>query len=385
MRRSFRNILRLIRIARVLARHDALFLIDLLGLGPWPRRIARVVMGSPRAKSKGLRKGQRVAAALQELGPSFIKFGQTWSTRGDFVGKKVAADLAELRDRLPPFPTSEARATIESQLGQPLGEIFSSFDDAPVAAASIAQVHFAVTNDGEEVAVKVLRPGIEAAFARDLDLYMWLAKIANRTHPQAARLKPIEIVENFSRLVDLEMDLRYEAAAASEVLQNFEDDPCFVAPEVDWVRTSRRVLTTARVHGVSLANREDLLAAGIDPKIVVANLLRAFLTQVFHDGFFHADLHPGNLFADPDGNILAVDFGIMGRLDLQSRTFLAELLLAFINRDYRRAAEVHFDAGYIPRGQPLDTFAQALRSIGEPIFGLPANEISIGNLLAHLL
>ncbi len=385
MRRAVRNIVRLIRIARILARYDALFLLDFLELGPVPARLARLVLGRRRPGRQPLRRGQRIAAALQELGPSFIKFGQSWSTRADLIGERMAGDLGELRDRLPPFSVEAARATIESEFDRPVDELFPHFEPVPVAAASIAQVHFAVTAEGREVAVKVLRPGIEAAFRRDLDLFQWLAELVERTQPQARRLKPVEIVRNFAAIVDLEMDLRSEAAAASELARNFEGDPRFRVPEVDWARTSRRVLTLERMAGTSLNDRAALDEAGIDATTVTENLLRTFLTQVFHDGFFHADLHPGNLFADADANLLAVDFGIMGRLDLQTRIFVADLLLAFLKRDYERAAEVHFEAGYVPRGQSLNAFTQALRAIGEPILGRPAQEISIGRLLAQLL
>ncbi|MCH8111601.1 MAG: 2-polyprenylphenol 6-hydroxylase [Proteobacteria bacterium] len=384
MFRAARNILRLISIARILARNDALFVLDLLGLGPLPARLARLFLRGPRRGSR-LRQGQRLAAALLELGPAFIKFGQTWSTRADLIGEEMADDLAELRDRLPPFPSDQARQTVVKELGRPIEELFSEFTDQPTAAASIAQVHFAVTMEGEDVAVKVLRPGIEAAFQRDIELLLWLAEIAERTQPAIRRLKPVEVVRSFSDVVDIEMDLRFEAAAASELRQNFEDDPTFQVPTVNWPLTSRRVLTLARITGTPLDDRQSLLDAGIEPKTVITNLLNAFLRQVFRDGFFHADLHPGNLFADADGNILAVDFGIMGRLDMQSRLFLAELLLAFLLRDYWRAAEVHFEAGYIPADQSLEAFAQACRSIGEPILGKPATEISIGRLLSQLL
>ena len=385
MFRALRNILRLIGIARTLARHDALSTLDLLGLGPWPQRVARFSLRGPRPSVRGLRRGQRLVLALQELGPSFIKFGQTWSTRADLVGEDMARDLGELRDRLPPFPTGQARDTVVEELGRPIDELFATFDDQPVAAASIAQVHYAVTVDGDEVAVKVLRPGIEEAFHRDIRLFMWLAEVVERTQPSMRRLKPVAVVANFARIVDLEMDLRYEAAAASELAENFDGDATFGVPSIDWQRTSRRVLTLERMIGVGLSEPGDLTAAGIDRGVVVTNLLQGFLRQVFRDGFFHADLHPGNLFADADGNVLAVDFGIMGRLDRQSRLYLSDLLLAFLKRDYWRAAEVHFEAGYVPADQSLSAFAQACRSIGEPILGRPAKEISVARLLAQLL
>jgi ubiquinone biosynthesis protein len=380
-----RNILRLVRIAHTLARHDALFLLDMLGYGPWPRRLGRFFLPGPRAEMRGLRRGQRLVAALEALGPAFIKFGQTLSTRADLVGDAFAADLATLRDRLAPFPGEAAIEVIEEAFDGALEALFLSFDEKPVAAASIAQVHYAVTTDGREVAVKVLRPGIERAFGRDIDLFRWLARIAAATQPSMRRLKPVEVIDKFAESSFREMDLSLEAAAASELGQNFDDDATYVVPEVDWARTGPRVLTVERVAGISLGSRDALIDAGVDLDTVVTNLLAAFLHQVFRDGFFHGDMHPGNLFADADGNILAVDFGIMGQLDIKDRRYLADLMLAFLTRDYWRAAEVHFEAGYVPADQSLDAFAQACRAIGEPVLGKPANEISIARLLAQLL
>ncbi len=382
MFRALRNLFRLFRIVRTLGRHDALFLLRVINLGGlvpllrlvfWPRRAAR-----------RMRPGERIAAALQDLGPAFIKFGQTWSTRPDLIGPEIAADLASLRDRLTPFPTSLAIATIERELGKPLATIFSAFGE-PVAAASIAQVHYAVTSDGREVAVKVLRPGIEQRFQRDIDLFFWLAGIAERNVPAMQRLKPVAVVQKFAEGTIIEMDLTLEAAAADEVGENFTGDPTYQVPAVDWERTSQRVLTLQRVSGISIADHAAMAAAGVDSQVVVRNLLWGFLHQVFRDGFFHGDMHPGNLFVDTEGNILAVDFGIMGRLDLQSRRYLADLMLAFLTRDYRRVAEVHFEAGYVPAHKSLDAFAQACRAIGEPVLGRPAHEVSIARLLGQLL
>ena len=385
MLRSLRNFTRLLGIARILMRHDALFPLETFDLGRVVARATRLLGGRAAGRLAGLREGQRLALALQALGPSFIKLGQLLSTRSDLVGEAVAGDLSDLRDRLPPFPAEAARATLAEGLGRPADEIFSSFEDVPLAAASIAQVHAAVTAEGAEVAVKVLRPGIEAAFRRDLDLFYWLAEIAERTHQGVRRLKPVAIVRTFNDIVDLEMDLRLEAAAASELAENFADDDTFAVPAVDWERTAQRILTTARAHGIPIADREALIAAGVDLPQVAANLVRAFLNQAFRDGFFHADLHPGNLFVEAEGRrILAVDFGIMGRLDRRERRYIAELLLAFLTADYRRAAEVHVEAGYVPRTKSVEAFAQACRSIGEPIFGRPSGEISIGRLLAQL-
>ena len=380
MFRGVRHLVRLLSIARILARHDALFPLDQMGV---PRGFTRLVRLVARGHGAG-RPGQRLVAALHELGPSFVKFGQALSTRADLVGADLADDLGELRDRLPPFPADQARATIAAELGQPIEQLFADFSDTPIAAASIAQVHNAVSSDGREVAVKVLRPGIEAAFRRDIDLFHWLAGLVERLQTGWRRLKPVEVVTTFAETVAIEMDLRLEAAAASELAENFAGDATFRMPAVDWTRTARRVLTLERIGGVPIGDREALLAAGHDLDRVVENLFRAFLNQAFRDGFFHADLHPGNLFVDADDTILAVDFGIMGRLDKATRAYVADLLLAFVTGDYRRAAEVHFEAGYVAPSKSLDTFSQACRSIGEPIFGRPSSEMSIGRLLAQL-
>jgi ubiquinone biosynthesis protein len=380
--RSLRNLARLLRILLSLARHDALFPLDrTAGVAPF-LRITRLVRR--RGAGAGARPGERLAAALTEMGPSFIKLGQMLSTRADLLGDEITEDLALLQDRLPPFPGRRARALIEAEFEQPISDLFQSFDDEAVAAASIAQVHFAVTTDGREVAVKVLRPGIARAFARDIDLFLWLARLTERTQPALRRLKPVEVVETFAQSVQLEMDLRFEAAAASELAENFAGDPSFRVPRIDWLRTGRTVLTTERIAGIRVDDREALLAAGHSIDDLLRSAAGAFFKQVFRDGFFHADLHPGNIFVDSDGALAVVDFGIMGRLDRETRYYLADMLIGFLSGDYRRVAEVHFDAGYVPRRRSIDAFTQACRSIGEPILGKPLNEISIGSLLGQL-
>lgn len=331
-----------------------------------------------------MRPGERLALALQALGPAFIKLGQALAVRSDLVGDDISADLSALQDRLPPFPGVEARATIEAELDHPLDEIFDTFDDEPVAAASIAQVHRAVTADGTDVAVKVLRPNIEAAFGLDLDLMLWLAELAERLKPELRRLKPVDVVHTVAESVEIEMDLQFEAAAADELRDNFADEAAFRVPTVDWTRTARRVLTTSWVSGTRINEREALLEAGHDLEAIVANMAKVLFLQVFRDGFFHADMHPGNLFIDVDGVVNAVDFGIMGRLDKKTRQFLAEMLLGFLTGDYRRVANVHVKAGYVPADQSVEAFAQAARSIAEPILGLASNEISLARLLAQL-
>jgi len=379
--RSARNLLRLLQIAFILARYDALFLLDLL---PDVFQLLRVFRLLRLREVDSLRPGQRLAAALQHLGPSFIKLGQALATRADLLGEAIANDLTSLQDRLPPFPVEEARAIIAAEFGRKVEDIFAKFDNTPVAAASIAQVHFAVTHQGEEVAVKILRPGIEAAFARDLDLFFWLAQLLERAQPAFLRLRPVEVVRTLADSVRLEMDLRLEAAAASEFGENFAGDLGFRVPRINWPLTSRRVLTLERIHGLRIDHREALIAAGHDLGAILEEASRAFFNQVFRDGFFHADLHPGNLFVDAKGTIVAIDFGIMGRLDRKTRYYLADMLLGFLTGDYRRVAEVHFEAGYVPAHQSIDTFTQACRSIGEPILGRPLHEISLGRLLAQL-
>ena len=381
MFRALRNAWRLLRMAVSFARHDALFPLESLGIAP--ALIAWARLFAPRQDPR--RPGERLAAALQDMGPSFIKLGQALSTRADLLSEEVAADLARLQDHIPAFPGAEARRIVESELGQPLGNIFSQFDDVPVAAASIAQVHFAVTADGRDVAVKVLRPGIAKAFEQDLDLFYWVAELVERTQPRFRRLKPVESVRAFADVVRVEMDLRMEAAAAEELGENFADDPNYRAPKIDWDRTAERVMTQERVDGIPIGDRDAIIAAGHDPHEIMRKCAEAFFYQVFRDGFFHADMHGGNAFVDRQGTIVPVDFGIMGRVDPDTRGYLAELLVAFLRRDYHAVAEVQFRAGYVPPDQSLETFAQACRSIGEPIFGKPSHQISIARLLAQML
>ena len=372
-------------LARTLARHDALFGLEELAITPAVIRISRLLAkGATDRESCNLRPGQRLARALNEAGPSFIKLGQALATRSDFLGDELARDLSDLQDKLPPFETAQACYIIEEEFGKPLETIFSYFSKIPVAAASIAQVHFAITSEGAEVAVKVLRPGVEAAFKRDLELMRWVAGMIILAKPDLKRLKPIESVETLAETVEQEMDLRYEAAAACEIGENFKNDDDFHVPKVDWQRTGRRVLTTERLSGVPLDQRDAIIAAGHNPEEILRKASNASFKQVFRDGFFHADVHPGNLFVLDTGAIGAVDFGIMGRLDLKTRRWLGEMLQAFLIRDYRRVAEIHFEAGLVPHNKSVDVFAQACRSIAEPILDRPQNEISIARLLGQL-
>jgi ubiquinone biosynthesis protein len=383
MLRSFRNLGRLWAIARSFAQHDALFLLEIHPAGRSGARIAKTLW---RTKSdvKDKRPGERLALALTALGPTFIKFGQALSIRADLLGDEVTADLTRLQDRLPPFPFAQAKATVEEDFGVPLTALYTSFDEEPVAAASIAQVHFAVDTDGREVAVKILRPGVKAAFARDTETLLWLAELAERHAPHLTRLKPVDVVRTFAESVRIEMDLRFEAAAAQEMAENFAGDSSFRVPGVDWQRTAERVLTLERVSGARVDDFAAVAATGVDSVGLVRTAAEVFFKMVFRHGFFHADMHPGNLFVAADGTLIGMDFGIMGRVDAATQKTLGEMLLGFLTRDYRRVAEVHIEAGYVPADKSVDAFAQAARSIAEPILGKPIAEISIARLLGQL-
>ena len=380
MRRTAKNIWRLVRVTWILGRYDALFLLTDAKIAPFITWIAGL---APRRRGLG-RKGERLAAALQVLGPSFIKFGQALSTRPDLIGEEVASELSELQDRLPPFSGRAARQIVERELNQPLDTLFAEFDIEPVAAASIAQVHLATTAQGKEVAVKVLRPGIEEAFAADVSFFYWLARMTLRGRPQMRRLKPVEAVAMMEKTVAVEMDMRMEAAAASELRSNSAGDPDFHVPRVDWQRTAQRVLTLERVDGIRVDDMDGLARAGIEPNRIIAITTAALFRQVFRNGFFHADPHPGNIFVDDAGGVTVVDFGIMGRLDEKTRIYLADMLMGFLEGDYRKVADIHLRAGYVPESQSRQDFAQACRAIGEPILGLPLHEISIARLLSQL-
>jgi ubiquinone biosynthesis protein len=388
MLRAIENLFRLGAITAIFARHDALWPLERLGLPTLVMAPLGWLVQALRRTSPSVPPGVRLAAALQECGPPFIKFGQALATRSDLVGEEVAEALTKLQDRLPPFPSEQAEAAIEADLGKPLDELFVTFDPTPVAAASIAQVHFATTLDEEgrerEVAVKVLRPDIEAAFRRDLNLFFWLAEKTERYVPSLDRFRAVEVVSTFVRIAETEMDLRLEAAAASEFRENFRDDPTVKVPMVDWQRTGQRTLTLERVSGIRIDDRAALVAAGHDIDEILRHASEHFFNQVFRDGYFHADLHPGNLFVNAQGTIVAVDFGIMGRVDLETRRFLGRMLLGLLTGDYQDVAEAHFDIGFIPRDQPRDDFVLAVRAIGEPIRGLPLSDISLARLLGQL-
>ena len=322
--------------------------------------------------------------ALTALGPAYIKFGQVLSTRPDVVGDEMAAQLRVLQDKLPPFPVAEAKAEVERELDVPVAEIFSEFSE-PVAAASIAQVHKArLAETGEEVAVKVLRPGIERAFRRDLDAFYLAATTIEALSPASRRLRPMDVITHFEGVVTGELDLRLESAAASEFAANTGDDEGFRLPQIMWHLSARRVMTQSWAEGVNLGDNAAIDAAGHDRSALATRVLELFLLHALRDGYFHADMHQGNLKVAADGAIIAYDFGIMGHIDEYTRRVYAQILFGFIRRDYRRVAQVHFEAGYVPADRDVDEFARALRAVGEPIFGMDASRISMARLLAYL-
>lgn len=375
---------RLARAGIVLAREGVLALADPAALPPGARLAVR--LGRLIERRNAGTGAARLAAALTRLGPPYVKLGQFLATRPDVVGRTIARDLETLQDKMAPFAQAEAEGAIAETLGKPVAELFISFGPA-VAAASIAQVHRAEieTPDGPRpLAVKVLRPGIERRFQQDLDSFFFAARLAERRSAGARRLRLIATVETMARSVAIEMDLRLEAAAFSELADNTRNDPDFRVPAVNWERTARRVLTIEWVEGIPLSDHDRLRAAGHDLVQLGRVLIQSFLRQAIRDGFFHADLHPGNLFVDAEGCLVAVDCGIMGRLGPKERRFLAEILFGFITRDWYRTAEIHFEAGYVPSHHSIEDFAQAIRAIGEPIHDRRADEISMAKLLTLL-
>ena len=384
------NSLRLARAGLVLAQHGVRFVPPGMPV-PLPLRLARLATAPIGLIAASFRSGEaretRLSSALTSLGPSYIKLGQFLATRADVIGPELAGELALLQDNLPPFSMAEARRAVEEALGGKLEDHFAEFGPA-VAAASIAQVHKAavVDTDGRrrEVAVKILRPGIEKQFRRDLDSYYFAARLIERLHPPTRRLRPVAVVDTLKSSTELEMDLRLEAAAISEMAENTAGDDDFRVPEVDWQRTARRVLTVEWIDGIPLSDYDRIAGADLDRKALGLTVMRSFLKHAMRDGFFHADMHQGNLFVDHTGRLVAVDFGIMGRLGMKEQRFLAEILFGLITRDYKRAAQVHFWAGYVPPHHPVEVFAQALRAIGEPIHGRTAEDISMADLLGQL-
>ncbi len=346
-----------------------------------------IALGSEKKNlNRSKKPGEKLCNALEGMGTTFIKLGQFLATRPDIIGEELTNDLVKLQDKLPAFDLYEAKKIIRKELGESQFTNIIELSE-PIAAASIAQVHIAkinIDNKTKELAIKILRPNIEKHFNEELDALMLLAYIIENTINKAKRLKLVEVVHLLREITNIEMDLRFEAAAANELFENTKNDLGFNVPKIYWNYTSKRILTLDKVSGVSIREQDLIKNSGTDLKKLAENLIQHFLKQAVRDGFFHGDMHPGNLFVDEKGNIIPVDFGIMGRLDKNNRRYLAEILYGFIQRDYIKVAEVHFEAGLVPKDVSKDEFAQALRSVGEPIFGQSIKDISGGNLLAQL-
>jgi ubiquinone biosynthesis protein len=380
------NIWRLIRTGATFERTGAMTVVlDALQAGPLLRVTIRTLAWP--FKWLGYRGDPAqppATRALMALGPAYIKFGQVLSTRPDVVGDELAVQLRVLQDRLPPFSLREAREEIARELGQPVERIFSALSE-PVAAASIAQVHKGVLAEtGEAVAVKILRPGIEKAFRKDIDAFYFAARAIEVLSPASRRLRPMDVIAHFEGVVMGELDLRLESAGAAEFAANTAGDAGFDVPAVKWGLSARRVMTLGWVEGIGAADVAALDRAGQDRRRLGARVLELFLLHALRDGFFHGDMHQGNLKIAADGTIIAYDFGIMGRIDAYTRRVYAEIIFGFIRKDYRRVAEVHFEAGYVPADRDVEEFASALRAVGEPIFGMDASRISMGRLLSYL-
>ncbi|MDA8585797.1 2-polyprenylphenol 6-hydroxylase [Rhodobacteraceae bacterium] len=380
------NILRLIRTGATFERTGAMRVVLEALDAPPSLRIAARVLGWP-FKWLGYKGDPSLSPApraLTALGPAYIKFGQILSTRADLVGGGLADELRVLQDKLPPFSTAIAKQTVEAEFGRPLGEVFSDFSE-PVAAASIAQVHKAhLLETGEAVAVKVLRPRIEQAFRRDIDAFYFAARMIEVLSPGSRRLRPLDVVTHFESVVMGELDLRLETASADEFAHNTKDDVGFHVPRARWDLSSRRVMTLEWADGIPMGDIDAIDKAGHDRAQMAEKVLATFLSHALRDGYFHADMHQGNLQIAANGDLVALDFGIMGRIDEYTRRVYAEILIGFIRKDYQRVAEVHFEAGYVPADRDVDEFARALRAVGEPIFGMDASRISMGRLLSYL-
>ncbi|AEI96339.1 MULTISPECIES: 2-polyprenylphenol 6-hydroxylase [Roseobacter] len=380
------NIWRLIRTGATLERTGAMKVVLDAFEAPAAVRIVARALGVP-FKFLGYNGDPSMppaTRALTALGPAYIKFGQILSTRPDVVGDELAVQLRVLQDKLPPFSVAVAKAEVSKELGVPVDEVFSEFSE-PVAAASIAQVHRArIASTGEDVAVKVLRPGIERAFNKDVDAFYLAARMVDLFAPGARRLRPMDVIEHFDGVVQGELDLRLESSAASEFAATTKDDEGFQLPEIKWDLSARRVMTLGWAAGVPLGDNDAIDAAGHDRVDLGNRVLQLFLNHALRDGYFHGDMHQGNLKVAPNGDIVAYDFGIMGHIDEYTRRVYAEILFGFIRKDYKRVAEVHFEAGYVPADKDVDEFARALRAVGEPIFGMDATKISMGRLLSYL-
>lgn len=374
---------RMLRIVRVLVRHGLDEFVLTLHLFR-PYRFLLFLFPGYWFRDRNVPRGQRLREALEELGPVFVKFGQAVSTRPDLIPADIAVELTRLQDDVLPFPGDEAREIIERALDAPLSEHFASFDIQPLASASVAQVHGATLQDSTEVVVKVLRPGIEKVIEQDLQLLYQLARLADRHWPNARRLRPLEVVDDYDKTIHDELDMMREGANASQLRSNFLDSDMIYVPQIYWDHSCREVLVMERVEGIPIRDIDAIRAAGIDLRKLAHNGVEIFFTQAFRDGFFHADMHPGNIFVSPQGQYRAVDFGIMGTLAEADKRYLAENLLAFFNRDYRAVAMAHLRAGWVPATTRPEEFEAAVRTVCEPIFARPISEISFGHLVIRL-
>ncbi|MDX9739637.1 MAG: ubiquinone biosynthesis regulatory protein kinase UbiB [Gammaproteobacteria bacterium] len=377
------QILRLLHINLVLIRHGLdEIILDL----PLFRPVRFVVHLLPWNWFRRQRepRAPRIRRTLEDLGPIFVKFGQILSTRRDLLPDDIAEELAQLQDNVPPFPGSVARTIVEDAYGKPLNEIFRTFDTEPFASASIAQVHAATLLDGSEVIVKVVRPGISRLIRRDVELMKIIAGYVERYWSEGPRLRPREVVAEYEKTIMDELDLVREASNASQLRRNFLDSPILYVPEVHWPWTRQNVMVMERIHGTPIGDIDALRAQGIDFRRLSERGVEIFFTQVFRHNFFHADMHPGNIFVSPEGQYIAVDFGIMGTLSTEDQRYLAENFLAFFNRDYRRVAELHVQSEWVPKHTRVDEFESAIRAVCEPIFERPLKDISFGRLLLNL-
>jgi ubiquinone biosynthesis protein len=377
------QLLRIFHINRVLVRHR---LDELIFATHLFRPIRYLMFLAPWNWMRGDRapRAVRIRKSLEDLGPIFIKFGQILSTRRDLLPDDIAEELARLQDQVPPFPGSEAIAIIEKAYGESVDTLFVSFDETPLASASISQVHAARMHDGRDVVVKVLRPNIEPVIKRDLALLYYIASLAQRYWQDGWRLRPLEVVEEFEKVIFDELDLVREAANAATLRRNFEGSNLLYVPDVDWPHARRNVLVMERIYGTPVGNIDAIRQQGIDLKTLAVHGVEIFYTQVFRHNFFHADMHPGNIFVSPEGQYIAVDFGIMGTLSPQDMRYLAENFIAFFNRDYQRVAELHLESGWVPAGTRVDEFESAIRSVCEPNFNKPLKDISLGQVLLRL-
>ena len=378
-----RQLLRLLHINRILVRHgldEIIFATHLFR----PFRFLLFLLPWNWLRHKRKPRAVRLREALEELGPMYIKFGQILSTRRDLLPDDIADELALLQDSVPPFPGVQARLIIEKAYGKPLEQVFEFFDETPLASASIAQVHAARLLDGRDVVVKVVRPHIRKTIERDLALLYVLAGLAERYWSEGKRLRPGDVVSEYEKTILDELDLSREAANASQLRRNFSKSNMLYVPEVYWPWTQRNVMVMERIHGTPISDIDELRKQNIDLKKLSETGVEIFFTQVFRHNFFHADMHPGNIFVSREGQYIAVDFGIMGTLSPDDQRYLAENFLAFFNRDYTRVAELHVESGWVPPGTRVDEFESAIRSVCEPIFERPLKDISFGRLLLYL-